>query len=151
MTTNTIKKIVTKLAITLLAITATACSAKSEWVKVIQTETSVHYYLDKSDNEPHDDILYTSMISIYRYPTPLITKDKKEISYKSKNETIMIDCKKKLIVAPDKEYYADTQAQKGTEIYFYVTPPDQLEWLLIESDPVFDALYKKVNNACMTN
>ena len=68
MNTNTIKKTVSKLAITLLAITANACSAKSEWIKVIQTETSVHYYLDKSDNVPHDDILYTSMISIYRYP-----------------------------------------------------------------------------------
>lgn len=151
MNTNTIKNTVIKLAITLLAITATACSAKSEWIKVIQTETSVHYYLDKSDNVPHDDILYTSMISIYRYPTPLITKDKKEISYKSKNETIMIDCKKKLIAAPDREYYPDTQAKRGTEIYFYVTPPDQLEWISIENDPIFEALYKIVDNACMAN
>jgi len=148
MNTNTIKKTIIKLVISVLVVISSVCSAKSEWIKIIQTETSVHYYLDESDNEPHDHILYTSMISIYKHPTSLITKDKKELSYKSKNETIMIDCKKKLISAPDREYYPDIQAKRGTEIYFYVTPPDQLEWFSIEDNPVYYALYKKVNNIC---
>lgn len=145
---NTLQKTTIRWAVIILAVTSSACSVKSEWIKLIQTETSVHYYLEKSDNKPHDGILYNRMFSLYRYPTTLITRDKKEINYKSKYETVMIDCNRHLMVASDTEYYADTEAKKGTEIYFYSMLPDKLEWRPIESDLSFDALYKRVNNAC---
>ncbi len=148
MTINTIQNITIKVALILLAITCTACSTKPAWVKLIQTETSVHYFMDKPDNKPREGILYTGVFSLYRYPVTLMTKNKTEIRYRSKEETIMIDCKKKLLAAPDSEYYEDTQAKRGTEIYFYVTPPDQLEWLPIKNNPVFEALYTKVSNIC---
>ncbi len=55
---NTLQKTTIRLAVTILAVTSCDCSVKSEWIKLIQTETSLHYYLDKSDNKPHDGILY---------------------------------------------------------------------------------------------
>jgi len=60
----------------------------------------------------------------------------------------MIDCNKQLMVAPDTEYYVDTEAKKGTEIYFNSMLPDKLDWRPIENEPAFYALYKKINNAC---
>ena len=133
----------------LVVISCSDCLAKAECLKIIQTENSLHYYFNKPDNKPHEGIIYTRIFSLYRYPNTLITRDKKEISYKSTYETVMIDCGKQLITAPDTEYYADTLAKKGTEIYFDSIPPDHLEWLTVDKNPVFNALYKKMRDSCL--
>ena len=132
-------------------ITISLCQKSfAQWIFLTSDKESETFFMvPKVD--PKNNLVFFSVSTSFNVMQELAESSDKKLKYFSKDETLILNCRKKVYSVPDNVFYSEPN-RKGSIVYFSSEAPDRLRWFPLEENVVaqklFDGLSSEQRGMC---
>jgi hypothetical protein len=103
-----------------------------------------YYFIKVNDSQSNPDLLSGSVRWVYDKPQNLLVNDLTEVTYTSKEATILLHCKEKTFAMPDYSFH-----NKSEVVHWVSVKPDEINWQLLFGNSDVAVFAKKLYESCL--
>ena len=117
------------------------CADKPTWTALSLFDGGAAYYITPSnDDQVKDASLSGSLRWVYEHPQRLKLNDGSEVTYSSKEATVLINCATHTFTLPDYSFHDASKV-----VHWVSEAPEHIKWLDIKSNATVFALIEKLD------